>query len=222
MIVSNKHPIIAREGLVFVVACILLVLVLLLTFHLFVAAIFLLLTSFLLFLFRDPSRSIPPSPLGLVSPVDGVITSVSKKVHPEIGEKSICIEISVAPLGVYSIRSPIEGKLIRQWQQREDNVVQYFNWVQTDEGDNILWAIKAKSKNRASCYVQPGERIGQGQRCGFILFFTGAELYVSAGSQTDVSVGEKVKAGESILAHIVHRNGARLIGDAILTAENAE
>jgi len=220
MIVSNRHSVVAREGRVFVAFGLLIVLALLLTFHIFSAVAFLLVTLILLFLYRDPVRFIPPSPLGVVSPVDGEVISISKEQNTFTGREALRIGIQVSRLGVYSIRSPIEGKLIKQWRENQHADSHYFNWVQTDEGDNILWAISAKTKNRASCYVQPGERIGQGQRCGFILFFTAAELYVPANSQINVSEGQKIKAGESILAHIVHRHGASLIGDAILTAEN--
>ena len=58
---------------------------------------------------------------------------------------------------------------------------------------------------RPHCYVQSGERIGQGQRCGFMSFGARLEVYVPTNSRIDIEVGERVRAGESVIAHFIHQ-----------------
>jgi len=221
MIVSNKHPIIAREGLPYIAAIFFALLSSLLFFHLVVTLFLLLMFAGLLFVFRDPIRNIPPSPLGIVSPVDGKIISISKTDNAFNPECSYQLSIQMATLGVYSLRSPIEGKMLKQWTDDTKGSQKTMNWIQTDEGDNVIWTVQAEGRKRAQCYVQPGERIGQGQRCGFLLFGAKIELLIAANSHLDVEVGSEIRAGETILAHIVHQRGAGLLGDPTLIIGNA-
>ena len=54
------------------------------------------------------------------------------------------------------------------------------------------------------CYKQPGERIGQGERYGFIRFGSRVDLYLPTTAQVKVSLGDKVKNGSDVLATLVH------------------
>ena len=51
---------------------------------------------------------------------------------------------------------------------------------------------------------QPGERIAQGERYGFIRFGSRVDTYVPVNSQLNVELGNKVKAGTDIIAYLVH------------------
>jgi len=221
MIVSNKHPIIAREGWLFVAIGFLLLFSSLLFFHLAFIVLFTLALIALLFIYRDPARIVPSSPLGIVSPIDGRIMSITKVDNAYCGEPSLLISLQAATLGVYSVRSPIEGKMLKQWQSDENGARKYLNWVQTDEGDNVVWTALLSSKKHAYCYVQPGERIGQGQRCGFLPFGVKVELLIPGNSTLNLEVGSTVRAGETIIAHIVHQQGVSLMSDSTLMVENA-
>jgi len=221
MIVSNKHPIIAREGWLFVVISFLALFSSLLFFHLAVTVLLVLVFLGLLFIYRDPARKIPPVPLAIVSPIDGQIMSITKVGNEYCGESSLLISIRTAALGVSSVRSPVEGKMLKQWRHDENGIRKYLNWVQTDEGDNVVWIALPSGKKHAYCYVQPGERIGQGQRCGFLPFGAQVELLVPGNSTLDTEVGSTARAGETIIAHIVHQQGASLISDPTLIVENA-
>ncbi len=221
MVVSNKHPIIAREGWLFVVISFLVLISSILFLHLAFTAIFTLTLLVLLFIYRDPARKIPPSPLGIVSPIDGQIMSITSIENEFCGEFSLLISLRTAAFGVYSVRSPIEGKMLKQWCSDENGTPKYSNWVQTDEGDNVVWTALLSGKTHTYCYVQPGERIGQGQRCGFLPFGAQVELLVPGNSTLNLKVGSAVRAGESIIAHIVHQQGTSLISDPTLIVENA-
>ena len=218
MIVSNKHPSIAKEGWLYigVLSALAFAGLYLQTIPLFV--VLFCLTSLLIYIYRDPSRQIPSAPLGIVSPVDGKILSIEEVENKQLKESFQLVVIKNNKLGVFAIRSPIEGKLHKQFAIQKSRDYRYINWVQTDEGDNILWEVGTRTSTNAHCYVQPGERIGHGQRCGFLALNTHVNVYIPLNSSLDVSVGDRVLAGESILAHIVHNNGASITAEVLNSA----
>jgi phosphatidylserine decarboxylase len=160
------------------------------------------------FVFRDPTREVPSSPLAVVSPADGQVLSIEPCQDPFIDREAIRISIQMSFLGIYTTRSPIEGKVVKRWYPRErDNVESssFGLWIQTDEEDDVTLVITRTSFiNSPRCFVQSGERVGQGQRCGFIRFGTIIDLYVPANSRIDVAQGQKVKAGSDVVATLVH------------------
>ncbi len=210
MIVSNKHSVVAKEGqLAIVVSLVLLVASFFVYFLL--PVVFLIVLFSLLYLYRDPARHIPSAPLGIVSPVDGEIISIDQVYNSHTTESMFKIEIRKNKMGVFAIRSPIEGKLVKQLHEKLPSVSRYTNWVQTDEGDNILWDAEVKGYTNAHCYVQPGERIGHGQRCGFLISQSEVNLYVPVHSSVKAKIHDRVLAGESIIAKLIHNQGASIV-----------
>lgn len=165
----------------------------------------------LIFLFRDPVRTIPAEPLAIVSPVDGVVTEIVPIRDGFLDRDAVKIVLSMGLMDMYSIRSPIEGKVINQWLVDSHFAVsdapRFAQWIQTDENDDLLMAIyTGVLPRRPRCYVQSGERVGQGQRCGFMSFGARLEVYVPTDGRVEVKVGQRVHAGESVIAHFIHRS----------------
>ncbi len=78
-------------------------------------------------------------------------------------------------------------------------------WIQSDEDDDIIVCMQNdKITRRPGCMAHSGERIGQGQRCGFIHFGAVIELLIPINSRIDVKKSAKVLAGSDILATLVH------------------
>ena len=170
-----------------------------------------LLPFILVFLFRDPNRNIPSEPLAIVSPVDGDIVEVVPVRDGFLDRDAVKIVLSMRLMDMYSIRSPIEGKVMNQWLVDSHFAVsdapRFAQWIQTDENDDLLMAIYTSVlPRRPRCYVQSGERVGQGQRCGFMSFGARLEVYVPTDSRVEVKVGDRVRAGESVIAHFIHRS----------------
>lgn len=169
-----------------------------------------------LYLFRDPEREIPSMPLAVVSPVDGKITEVSEIHDPFVNRQAIRIKIKMNSLGVYTTRSPIEGKIVKSWiknfpDKHNTNVAakdakDFGLWIQSDENDDVILVLQPQPLLKSiKCFVQSGERIGQGRRCGFIRFGSSLELYIPGNSKISVGAGDSVHAGSSILATLVHK-----------------
>ena len=113
--VSYGHPLIAIKGWRLIAAVILLALV----FHLWIGVIlavpFWSMAVFLSFLYRDPHRRILPKPLAIVSPLYGQVTAINNIMDPYLVKQVLQILITMSSLNVYSVRSPMERKFIKQW-----------------------------------------------------------------------------------------------------------
>ncbi len=173
---------------------------------------FLLLALFLLFLFRNPERRVPASPLAIISPTDGRVLSVDRIADPYLGRKSRRIVIRRDVLGIISTHSPTEGKLQKQWRtHREsgekagDKDTRYVIWLQTDEEDDVVLVQRVPDFRfaRPNCYVHVGERIGQGERCGIAPFGKVVEVFVPENSRVEVEAGMHVSAGTDIIATLM-------------------
>ncbi|NOX42522.1 MAG: hypothetical protein GXP19_02130 [Gammaproteobacteria bacterium] len=229
---TQRHTLIAREGwlLIFLAVC---VTILICAFAgLGVSLPFAFLVLFLFFLFRDPPRKIPAVALGLVSPVDGTVVAVEEVQDVFLDRQAIRLSLKMNWYGIYIIRSPMEGKVVKQWFNGNPKEVgnsadkiqsksaptsvptlaptlapTSAQWIQSDEGDDVIVSMtNDKITRRPGCLTQSGERIGQGQRCGFIHFGAAIELFIPLNSRLEVKKGDKVLAGSDIVATLVHKD----------------
>lgn len=214
---SNRYPIIAREAwpLLFV----LLALALLAQFLAGPAAFFVLILPLIaaVFLFRDPARAIPSNPLAVVSPVHGVVTLIEETDEARLEARMRRIRLSMRPHDIYSLRSPIEGKVMRQWCGRPDpnEPARHMDfYIKSDEGDRLLMAIRHRhAMPRFHLYLRSGERVGQGQRCGYLYFGALIDVFLPLDCKVLVEVGQNVSSGSSVLARLIHAEGATVIGN---------
>ncbi len=166
-----------------------------------------------IYLYRDPNRTIPSVPLGLVVPADGVIKKVQNQLDPFLKRESICISLQMNWYGVYILRAVTEGKIMQHWVHESnkehevafDGPLQHAIWIQTDEQDDIVIAIHAGGRySKMHCRAATGERIGQGKRCGFIPFGTRIDILLPTKVRIDIKEGDKLKAGQDLLGELVH------------------
>ena len=159
----------------------------------------------IVYLYRDPNREIPASPLAVVSPADGVVTSVEEVSDPYLDREAVRLGIQMSHAGVYSTRSPVEGKILEPKNARDDGQP-HGVWLKTDEDDDLVVVMhRGPLHNLPRCYVRIGERIGQGQRCGYIQMGGRVEVYLPRHSRIQVSSGSQVKAGSDVIATLVHK-----------------
>jgi len=172
---------------------------------------------FSLFLLRDPEQAVPSQPLALVSPVHGRVVSAAAAADPWPSRRAIGIRISVSFLDIYSLRSPIEGKIMDQWSAQDDAGTghRFAFWVKTDEDDDVVVSVRLKGLAgwRFRFYGHSGERIGHGQRCGYLYFGGTVDVLVPENSKILVKPGDHVASGSGILAQLVHAASATVIKD---------
>lgn len=190
---KNTHPPVAREGWPLIAVPFVMALV---AWYLAPdwTPLFLVVGFALMLKFRDPDRTIPAEPLGVVSPVDGVVELVETTADPALNREALHIRIRVEFFGAYSGRAPVEGKVLDLAGMRGMR-------LQTDEGADVVLLINtAPAFARPRAMVDYGSRIGQGQRCGWLRLARVAEVYLPADARPKVEAGRRVLAGADLLA----------------------
>jgi phosphatidylserine decarboxylase len=170
------------------------------------------LTIFMAFFFRDPERKIPEGEGLFVSPADGKVILI-KDIYEKDYLKSDTKEISIfmSPLNVHVNRAPCDGNV---------SIIKYspgrFKAAYKDEAsiknENIVMVLDGKEgrvlvrqvagflARRAVCKAKIGDVLRRGERYGIIKFGSRLDVYLPKDVKITVKLGEKVKAGETVIA----------------------
>ena len=205
------HPIIAREGWPFVAGAVVVSLVASVSWGWW-SLPFWVVALFILQFFRDPPRDAPAAPDAIISPADGRIVAVEKSRDPYLDREALKISVFMNVFNVHSNRSPVDGEVRKGWYfagkffnaaidkaslAHERNAL----WIHADSGAEITCVqVAGLIARRILCYVKPQDRLARGQRFGFIRFGSRVDVYLPTGAMPKASVGDKVFAGETILA----------------------
>ena len=174
------------------------------------------LTAYFLYLFRETIPAIPNLPLAVLSPGNGRVVEATEAHDSWLDRDSRCTRVLLGGLGIGVLRSPVEGKVMDYWtaarpfnrpaRAREDGFSPncYSIWVRTDEGDDVVVAISSlRPISRFRLYVSPGERVGIGQRIGFVYFADVVEVFMPSNARPEAAVGSTAEAGSTVLGHLV-------------------
>jgi len=162
--------------------------------------------------FRDPDRVIPNRPGIVVSPADGRVVSVERgRQTPFFDEHMFKISIFMSVFNVHVNRIPAEGRVVRinyrpgqfvaadrteASMRNEHNAV----FLETSYGRRLcVVQVAGLIARRIICHVQCDETVRRGQRFGMICFGSRLDVYLPQDLTLAVSVGDKVKAGASVL-----------------------
>ena len=175
-----------------------------------------LLGAYLLYLFRETVPAVPNLPLAVLSPGDGRVVEVTKERDPWLERDSCRVRVELDGLGIGVLRTPVEGKVMDYWTSAQPGNQPgaprapglspncYSTWVQTDEGDDIVFAVSSlRPISRFKLSFAPGERVGIGQRSGFIYFGSIVDVFMPLNTRPEAAAGCKVKSGCTVLGHLV-------------------
>lgn len=160
----------------------------------------LLLTLFLLVFFRDPERKPAGDEDDAVSPADGRVISIN--------DRTIGIFMNIH--NVHVNRAPLSGTIMEIDYKpggyipasNKDSDVNERNHVKikTDNGNIELTQIAGVLIRRIVSYISEGSHVERGERIGMIRFGSRVDVIIPEVYTYTVNVGDKVKAGESIIA----------------------
>jgi phosphatidylserine decarboxylase len=170
-----------------------------------------LLAAFFLWFFRDPARKVPEGPGLVVSPGDGKVTE-AEWIETTAGSR-LRITIFLSVFNVHVNRVPIGGTVTlvdtREGQflnamKPESAVLNEQTLITIDSGEyNVSFKqIAGLLARRIVCNLKPGDRVERGQRMGLIKFGSRVDVLMPAEAELRVKVGDTVRGGSSILAHM--------------------
>ena len=210
---NYPHPIIAKEGWPFLAAALVLSIVVTSGWGWW-SIPFWLATAFILQFFRDPPRTVPGDADAVISPADGRIVAVEKARDPYLARDALKISVFMNVFNVHSNRSPVDGEVRKGWYfsgrflnaaldkaslENERNAL----WIHADGGAEVTCVqVAGLIARRILCYVQTKDRLRRGQRFGFIRFGSRVDVYLPLEARASAAVGDKVFAGETILARL--------------------
>lgn len=181
----------------------------------YVWSFLLVLTVFTAYFFRNPKREIPPSNAVVVSPADGRVLQVEPcREERFIQSEATKVSIFMSLFDVHINRSPVAGIV----EQRSYNAGK-FHLANRDKasmeneqnamvirGENglrvLVVQIAGLVARRIACYPERGDYLRKGEILGMIRFGSRLDVYLPEGVQATVKIGEKVRAGETVLGRI--------------------
>ena len=211
---NSIFPKIHKEGYKFLAISILITFVILF-FSQFLGAIFIVITIWVYYFFRDPERYSINDDKYLVSPADGLVTDISEKSGPEELrlENTSFTRVSVF-MNVFNChvnRIPSSGKVEEIFYKpgkflnasldkaSEENERNYYK-IRSDNGEEIIIVqIAGLIARRIVCEVEQGQKLKQGDRIGMIRFGSRVDVYFK-NKKVLAKLGQNVVAGESLLA----------------------
>lgn len=208
------HPIIAREGWTFIaISCILTLFVYYIS-NFWCSIPLILITIFVVQFFRDPKREIPSDPNLVISPADGKIICIEETDDVYQNTKALKVSIFMNVFNVHSNRSPVDGEVLDLQYHQGKFVNADFDKASTENERNAMIIrttngikitvvqVAGLIARRILCYTQVGNLLTRGERYGFIRFGSRVDLYLPIGTTTLVTIGQKVKATETVIAKI--------------------
>jgi len=173
------------------------------------------LTLFTIYFFRNPDRVPPPGTDLIISPADGKVIAVENlkgNIFTENPAKKISIFMSV--FNVHVNRIPVSGKiddikyhpgkfLVASLDKASEHNERNALFIETAKGIKIaVVQIAGLVARRIVCYLNQGDSIQTGERLGLIKFGSRVDLYLPVDSDVQVKIGDKVKAGRSIIGRL--------------------
>ena len=206
----KKNPLIAREGWLVLLAAFAAAFVATWLFGWW-SIPFWIWAVFALQFFRDPARVPPADADAVIAPADGRIVVVEKVRDTVLDRDALKISVFMNVFNVHSNKSPVDGVVKGVWYTPGLFVNAYLDkastdnernaiHIATDRGDVTCVQIAGLIARRILCYTRIGETLSRGQRYGFIRFGSRVDVYLPVSARAEVSIGQKVTGGRTILA----------------------
>jgi len=203
---------IARQGTVYILIPAIIAALLLVAGWWWLALPFALITLFMAYFFRDPSRDSPQDASLVVSPADGRVTRV-KSIEDGNPQAATLVSIFLSPLDVHINRAPIAGEITNITYTRgkflmatdeRASLVNEQNML-TIRGERITVMCKQIAgilARRIVCWKHTGEKVSLGERFGLIKFSSRTDLLLPPQVEVLVKEGNRVRGGVSVIGRI--------------------
>jgi phosphatidylserine decarboxylase len=182
----------------------------------------LVLTLWCAYFFRDPERVTPQDDDLVISPADGRVSSVQMVVPPEelnLGhEPMLRITVFMNVFNCHVNRAPVRGRVTTIAYKEGQFLNAELDKASTDNERNGL-VIESKHGSigvvqiaglvarRIICWTNQNEPLDAGERFGLIRFGSRLDVFLPAGAEPRVSLGQTAIAGETVIAEFGSAKG---------------
>ncbi|MGH7794393.1 MAG: phosphatidylserine decarboxylase family protein [Candidatus Binatia bacterium] len=166
--------------------------------------------------FRDPERRIPTGEGLVVAPADGKVVSIADVS----GAARFCdavtrVSIFLSPLDVHINRMPVAGtvqevryepgKFLAAYKEEASERNEQNSLKVVDPQERLFGVVQIAGvlARRIVCRVNPSDILRRGDRFGLIMFGSRTDLYLPRGCKLEISEGQRVKGGETIVGRFV-------------------
>ncbi|WP_062226237.1 phosphatidylserine decarboxylase [Aureimonas frigidaquae] len=177
--------------------------------------LFLILTIWCAYFFRDPERLVPQADHLVISPADGHVSLVGHVVPPaelQLGDEPLLrISIFMNVFDCHINRAPVRGGILRisyregQFKNAELDKASEVNErssmvINGPFGEVGVVQIAGAVARRIVSFVRAGGSLEAGERYGLIRFGSRLDIYLPDGTVPRVAEGQRAIAGETIIA----------------------
>lgn len=187
-------------------------------FSSFLGLLGLLLTGWCIYFFRNPRRITPLGEDLVISPADGIITKIEKAIPPKElkwkKEPLTRISIFLNVFDVHVNRIPVDGIIKRvhyhpgkffnasldkasEHNERNSLIIET-----KDHQEILIIQIAGLIARRILCDIHAGDQVNSGEVFGIIRFGSRVDVYLPKGVNPLVVEGQRMIAGETILAEL--------------------
>ena len=186
----------------------------------------LILTIWCYYFFRDPKRSVPLVDGLVLSPADGVVSLIELAVPPEelgMGPAQLTrISVFMSVFNCHVNRMPASGQISAIAYRPGKFVSASLDKASVDNERNALAILLPDGRKlvvvqiaglvarRIVCLAKTGQSLRAGDRFGLIRFGSRLDVYLPAGVQPMIALGQTMIAGESVIADLSSTAPARL------------
>jgi len=180
------------------------------------AVVFVTLSGFFAFFFRDPERTPPPADShgghSVLAPADGRVL-VAGPTEPGAAPPGAWQQISIflSPMDVHVNRIPVSGQVSRVTYTPGKFLPAYRPdaassnerseiWIDHDGQTVVARQIVGILARRVVCRAQVGAQVRAGDRFGIMKFGSRMDVFLPPNATLQVRVGQMVRGGETVIA----------------------
>lgn len=168
--------------------------------------------------FRHPHRVPPTRPGVVVAPADGMVCLVDVAAPPpelDLPDTPLPrVSIFMSVFDAHVQRAPVGGEVLEvlhragrfasadRTEASEDNERNSVRIRTADGAEVIAVQIAGLVARRIICDTRPGNHLAIGDTYGLIRFGSRLDTYLPVGTQPLVGVGQRMVAGETVLAEL--------------------
>jgi phosphatidylserine decarboxylase len=173
------------------------------------------LSAYMAVFFRDPDRRCdrePPPAEDVLAPADGVVM-VAGEPQPEVAPEGDWQQVSIflSVVDVHVNRSPYRGHVTSTSYRPGSFLAAYRKesahrnerseiWLQDGDRTVVFRQVVGVLARRIVTRVRPGDQLATGQRMGLMKFGSRMDVFVPRSCTVPVSVGQRVRGGETVIA----------------------